>query len=140
MAFPRNRFALAGATPAELDALEVEHSHLTVAMRASNEHHFDELDTDGLRQALEIRRGAGLDTSETVEPAHDVEKLFEDMTVKELKAHADTFGLEIPSGANKAEIVALFKAGVENAELEPEQDETQDTEPDDVDAPEPVEE
>ena len=29
-------------------------------MQASNEHHFDELDTDGLRQALDVRRGAGL--------------------------------------------------------------------------------
>lgn len=75
MPFPSKRFRLAGATDTELDALEAEHLSLPENMRAVNEQHFSTLDTDGLRQALEVRRGAGIPEVEAEQPERDSEDL-----------------------------------------------------------------
>lgn len=88
--FPRKRFQEAGATPAELDALEAEHQALPDALRAANEQHFATLDTDGLRDALESRRAAGIETGdqEPEGPVRDPEDLAK---VSELLAGAGRY-------------------------------------------------
>lgn len=75
--FPSDRFRLAGATTAELDVLEAEHNLLPDKMRAANEQHFATLDTAGLTQALEVRRGAGLPEIDG-DPVHVREETDED--------------------------------------------------------------
>jgi hypothetical protein len=81
MPFPRKRFQLAGATDVELAALEHEHSGLPENMQAVNEQHFETLDTEGLRDALEVRRDAGIEhVGEEVAPGDDPECEAEDLS------------------------------------------------------------
>lgn len=127
MGFPRSRFQQAGASQPELDALEAEHQALPGNMQAWNEQSWAGMDTEGLRQALDVRRSHGIElpeaeSTEQLDAGTTVtvngeeipgaiattEKPLEDLTVKQLREHAAANDIDLPAHATKAEILDIL--------------------------------
>jgi hypothetical protein len=139
MSFPRKRFHSAGATAAELDALEQEHARLPENMRAVNEKHFASLDTAGLRQALNVRRAAGIPASleeDDVEfelpdiddptavramlDGEQVEEVLDSFTRKQLNEIAGGVGVDHPEKLdNKGAVIDAIIQAHENLTTRP---------------------